>query len=558
MLGWIATLMFWRASGAKNAKSAARLLGWALSLANLIPTMSAAAVEPATPAAPAADAAAAAKQEVHFNVQEYRVLGNTVLENREIEALLYPMLGPDKQLADVEKARAALEGVYHKRGYGTVFVDIPPQDVNDGIVRLRVTEGKLHQSKVEGAKYFSERDIAAEVPAAKVGTVPSLTDLQQQLSAVNGATADRSVVPILKAGPVPGTVDLDLKVQDRLPLHATFEVNDDYTADTKPLRAAVGLSYTNLFAELDQVALQYQTSPQSFSEVKVFNAGYTSRTFGDGYRIAGSFLNSNSNVANVGGSTGVLGKGQIAGLRFIGPQFGSATSSQLLSLGLDYKHFRDSVTVGGGSADLVTPISYTNLSLSYSGYWRFRFLEETLSLSPNFGLRSAPGKADDFENKRYLGRPNYSYLRWDDSLALILPAEYRLTLRLAGQLTNEPLISNENYSIGGSDGVRGYLEAEELGDNAIKGSIQFQTPVWSVRIPKLFSLFAFFDAGHTHSFATLGAQPEHAELRSWGLGMNLLPGGPVSGVLTWADPLRNGSYTRSHDGRLLFSVRGSF
>jgi hypothetical protein len=40
--------------------------------------------------------------------------------------------------------------------------------------------------------------------------------------------------------------------------------------------------------------------------------------------------------------------------------------------------------------------------------------------------------------------------------------------------------------------------------------------------------------------------------------MNLLPGGPVSGVLTWADPLRNGSYTRSHDGRLLFSVRGSF
>jgi hemolysin activation/secretion protein len=375
---------------------------------------------------------------------------------------------------------------------------------------------------------------------------------------VNNVTADRSVVPILKAGPLPGTVDLEMKVQDRLPLHATVELNDDYTADTKPLRAILGLSYANVFAAMDQIAFQYQGSPQAFGQVKVFNAGYTSRMFAGGFRICGSYLNSNSDVANVGGSTGVLGKGQIAGLRLIGPQFGTASSTQLLTLGLDYKHFKDDVTVGGGSATLVTPISYTNLSLSYSGFWRFRHLEETFSLAPNFGLRGAPNNPANFENKRYLGRPNYSYLRWDDSLTVLFPAAYRLTFRLGGQLTNEPLISNENYSIGGSDGVRGYLEAEELGDNAIKGTIQLQTPTWTLYVPKLFNVFAFVDAGHTHSFATLGAQPEHAELRSWGVGLNLLPGGAVTSSLMWADPLRGGSYTRAHQGRVLFTVRGSF
>jgi len=375
---------------------------------------------------------------------------------------------------------------------------------------------------------------------------------------VNSVTADRSVVPILKAGPIPGTVDLEMKVQDRLPLHGSLELNDDYTADTKSLRALVGLSYGNVFAAMDQIALQYQTSPQAFSQVKVFNAGYTSRMFAGGFRLSGSYLNSNSDVANVGGSTGVLGKGQIVGLRLIGPQLWTTNSSQLLTLGLDYKHFKDQVTVGGGSADLVTPISYTNLSLSYTGYWRFRFIEESLSLSPNFGLRGAPNNPSNFENKRYLGRPNYSYLRWDDSLTVNFPADYRLTLRLSGQMTNQPLISNENYSIGGSDGVRGYLEAEELGDNAIKGTIQVQTPTWTLYVPKLFNVFAFVDAAHTHAFATLGAQPEHAELRSWGLGLNLLPGGPVTSALMWADPLRGGTYTRSHDGRVLFTVRGSF
>src|ERR1700737_1940917 len=78
-------------------------------------------------AACAADAAEAAKTEQHFDVQEYRVLGNTVLTGRDIERLLYPLLGLNKTLTDVESARTALEALYHDRGYGTVFVDIPPQ-----------------------------------------------------------------------------------------------------------------------------------------------------------------------------------------------------------------------------------------------------------------------------------------------------------------------------------------------------------------------------------------------------------------------------------------------
>jgi hemolysin activation/secretion protein len=497
--------------------------------------------------------------EAAFTVQEYRVLGNTVMPVRDIERLLYPMLGPNKRLQDVEAARTALEKAYHDHGFGTVFVDIPPQEVSDGIVRLRVTEAKLNQRKIDGANYFSERAIVAALPAAQVGGVPSLTALQQQLAGVNSQTADRSVVPILKAGPAPGTVDLELKVSDRLPLHGSVTLDDNYTAFTKPLRATVSLSYANVFGELDQISLQYQAAPQQPGQVGVFNAGYTSRPLGDGYRLSGFFIDSNSDVANVGiGSTGVLGKGQIVGLRLSTPPFTSTHSSQVLTLGLDYKHFRDTVTTGGGSAALVTPISYTNASISYSGFWQFKLLDESLNITPNFGLRDAPNSAADFENKRYLGRPNYAYVRWDNSVILHLPAQYRLTLRLAGQVTNEPLISNENYSIAGADSVRGYLEAEELGDVAFKGTLQLQSPVWSWHVQQLVSAFAFFDAGHTHTFATLGEQLEHAELASWGLGVNFMPSGSVGGVLMWADPLSNGTYTTAHQSRVLFSVHGSF
>jgi hemolysin activation/secretion protein len=494
-----------------------------------------------------------------FDVQEYRVLGNTLLPARDIERLLYPLLGEHKQLTDLQAARAALEKLYHDRGFGTVFVDIPPQEVQDGIVRLHVTEATLRTSKIDGARYFSERDVIAALPAAQVGSAPNLTVLQQQLADLNSQTSDRSVVPVLKAGPVPGTLDLELKVHDQLPLHGTVELDDNYTTDTRPLRAAVGLSYGNLFQALDAVSVQYQASPQSLGEVSVLNAGYTSRPFDNGYRASGYFISSNSNVASVGAEgIGVLGKGQIAGLRLSVPSIDLKDSTQAFSLGIDFKHFRNAISEGGATEPLVTPISYFNASVAYVGSWHWSHVDWVINVAPNFGVRAIRDNAAEFENDRYLARPDYAYVRWDGTLTWRLPAEYRMTLRLAGQETDEPLVSNENYSIGGIDGVRGYLEAEELGDSALKGTLQLQTPTWSWHVPQLFNLFAFLDAGRIHVFDPLAGETDGASLESFGAGFNLLPTRPYNAILTWADPLKIGTYTRKHQSRVLFSVRGAF
>lgn len=203
------------------------------------------------------------KAEQHFDVTEYRVIGNSVLGNRDIERVLYPLLGPNKTLTDVEGARSALETYYHDHGYGTVFVDIPPQKVEGGLVRLRVTEGRVEKEQISGAHYFPERDVIAALPAAAPGQVLQLSKLQDELQTVNAATPDRSVVPVLKAGSAPGTVDLALQVHDTLPLHGSLEFNNQASLDTRSLRAVTSLSYGDMFGRLDSLSLQYQTTPSS-------------------------------------------------------------------------------------------------------------------------------------------------------------------------------------------------------------------------------------------------------------------------------------------------------
>ncbi|MGO9993405.1 MAG: ShlB/FhaC/HecB family hemolysin secretion/activation protein [Steroidobacteraceae bacterium] len=508
--------------------------------------------------APGTSATPSPPAQNYFDVREYRVLGNTTLSNRDIEATLYPLLGDHKTLTDVETARAALEKTYHDRGFSTVFVDIPEQDVSDKIVRLKVTEGRLNEVRISGARYFSERKILAAVPAATPGTVPNVPQLQQQLSAVNVTTADRSVVPVLKAGPVPGTVDLALNVDDHLPLHGSLEFDNQNTPGTKPLRSTVSLSYADLFDELDNVSVQYQASPQEWSQVKVFAANYAWGAFQNGLRPSVYFIDSNSNVPAIS-TLGVLGKGQIYGSRLSFPLTDAPGMPQSFTFGADYKHFLESIALASQAGQLAnTPISYVNLSLAYGGSWSSDLLQGSLTSSANFGPRGAPNNSDTFANKRFKGEANYFYVKIDGSLYIHLPKGFQLNLRADGQFAVEPLITNEDFSITGAGAVRGYLEAESLSDSGLLGSVQLQSPIWQMKTLPLGAVFVFFDAGHSHVIDALPGETVALNLHSWGAGLNLLPGRPVTGILTWADPLSDGPNTHRGDSRLLFMLRGAF
>src|SRR5215469_3110044 len=91
--------------------------------------------------------------------------GSHLLPVRDVERAVYPHLGPGRDIEAVKQASDALEKAYKDAGYGTVFVDIPEQTVEDGIVRLKVTEGTLAHVRVRGERYFSGRQILAELPA---------------------------------------------------------------------------------------------------------------------------------------------------------------------------------------------------------------------------------------------------------------------------------------------------------------------------------------------------------------------------------------------------------
>jgi hemolysin activation/secretion protein len=493
-----------------------------------------------------------------FNVFEFRVLGNHVLPQVEVEKAVYPHLGPDKTLQDVEGARVALEQAYKSAGYGTVFVDIPEQNVEEGIVRLHVTEGTLDRIRVQGARYVSAKQIREELPEARQGAVPSLPVLQQQLADYNAQATYRSLVPVLAAGRQPGTVDLTLKVDDHLPVHATLEVNNQYTADTSRLRALASVSYDNLFNHMDSVSLQYQTAPQELSELDVLALSYSMRVGSHGQTLTLYHVDSNSDVAALG-TLSVLGAGKVFGTRLSVPLENTASGYYSFTFGLDYKDFSENIRVDADNA-VRTPISYTNASIGQTNIWRSPRFNFTFDNTLNFGVRGFGNGSDEFADKGFKTRPNYFYVR--SNAVLNTPfffKDWGLQARLSGQYAVDPVISNEQFAIGGADGVRGYLEAEELADMGVKASLQVSAPTLRFGDDRLqLGSFAFFDAGRVSAIEPLGSEPRNTDLRSAGLGVNAVLFRLVDGSLVWAFPLVDGSRTQAHESRLLFSVRASW
>jgi len=511
--------------------------------------------------APAEPAAAAAVR--HVDINEYFVEGNTILSAPEIEEAVYPFLGPDKSLDDVEKARAALQKIYEAKGFKTAFVEIPQQNVVGGRVRLLVTEAKVGKIVVTGEKHTSEKTILAALPAVKAGEAPNLAAFSDELTALNTRSSDRQVTPQLKAGAQPGTVDVDLAVEDKLPLHGSLEFNNNYSQDTKPDRLAASLRYDDLWGLGHSISGYYSVAPQRRSDAEVFVGSY-GLPINNTLRLDVTGLVSNSNVNTVG-STNVLGDGHSVTAVLTKTLPSSGGLFHRVTLSAAYKDFKedDTVTNSGTGAIQIShaPITYFPIALGYAGTLTRTSGTLGFDLTGTFAFRGLGSSEIAFDNKRYQATGGFAYLHGGINYLWNLPQGAQLYSSVEGQISSDPLISNEQMAIGGASSVRGYLVSEAIGDNGFVGSIELRSPSFAKLTGKLFDdlrVITFIDGGKLWLIAPLPEQTASYGLVSVGAGLRMKLLGHLTGNLDLGMPLTDGVTTKAGGTRVHFRITTDF
>ncbi len=519
------------------------------------------------------DAAVATKDKsaTRFDIDEYRVEGDSVLPQIEVEEAVYPFLGPKRSSDDVEKARAALEKVYASKGYQTISVTVPQQNVQGGVVLLKVSEMKVGRLRVKNSRYFDLEKIKAAAPSVAEGKIPNFNAVTKDIVALN-QWPDRKVTPTLRAGVAPGTVDVDLNVEDKVPVHGSIELNNRQSPNTTALRSVATVRYDNLWQRGDSISATYQVAPQRRSDAEVFSASYLARTDIDWLNVLVYGVDSKSDVASVGGQS-VIGPGQIIGGRAVMTLPARDGFFHSISIGADYKHFAQIVSQGTTFA-FSTPVTYVPVVASYSATWQRETGLTQLNAGLTFGLRGPGSEPFDFDQKRFKATQNFIYLRGDVSDTEDLKGGAQLFVKGQAQLADQPLVSSEEFSLGGFDTVRGYLETEALGDSAVAGSVELRSPnfpEWLATVTKSasgevqkmdglneFRLFVFGDAGRVKTLEPLLQQQAVFNLASYGIGTRFKLFDHINGMAVFAMPVISQAFTTANQPRVLFRISGDF
>lgn len=525
-----------------------------------------------------------------FDLNEIRVDGDTVLPRDQVEETVYPFLGPGRTVQDVEAARQALQDAYTKAGFVTVSVAAARWvDKPAGIVSMRVVERRVERVRVRGARYFVPDAVRAGAPSLAPGTVPNIKQVTYDLVGLN-QLPDRTVQPALKPGRLPDTVDVDLDVTDKLPLHGTLEADNRYNAYTHAERLTASLTYDNFFQRGDSGTVSYTVAPEAVRDAEIESASYLFHIPDSRMSLLLSYLHSNSNVIALG-TTDVAGRGTTAGFRLLIPlgteANGARSFTHSFSVGWDYKSFYELDSFGGqvcangagqsaavpgstpsgqschfvASSRSQAPVTYYPVNAAYAANWTGPKSVTDVNLSLEFGIGAIGSGAAAFDTKRYDAPPGFAILRAGVTREQDLPYDLQLWGSLQGQMTDTPLVSSEQFGLGGVDSVRGYLEAETLGDYGATLQSELRGPDLRryVHGPvRTWRFHLFADTGVVNNRDVLVGTRSTYGLSSVGVGTRVNLWGYLNGAVQDAQALNNGPDTKAGTNRVLFRVFGEF
>ncbi len=198
---------------------------------------------------------------VRFPVTNYEITGDTILSMETLTAVLTKYTGTNITVNDIVKAASDLQLEYRTRGYPTINVTLPPQQITNGIVKIRVFVGRLSEIIVSDNRYFSSNNVMRALPSLHTNVILNGPILQAELDRAN-ANQDRQIYPRLEPGEIENTTRLNLSVKDRLPLHGKIELNNQSSPGTPELRMNSSAAYNNLWQLEHSLGLQYSFSPE--------------------------------------------------------------------------------------------------------------------------------------------------------------------------------------------------------------------------------------------------------------------------------------------------------
>ena len=482
-------------------------------------------------------------------VKGFSFEGNHVYGSDALAGLLDKYRNRNVSPEELEEARQSLTLYYVNHGYINSGAVLPIQDFKAGIVLFQIVEGRLTTVEVHGNNWFQSSWLRNEVRLA-AGSPLNFNDLKQGLQLMRENPTIAQVNAELRPGGAPGESLLDMEVKDTQPFRLSLEFVNNRPPSVGSEILEVHAADLNLTGNNDALLLDYgilQSDSTGFetSGTRNLSGSYTapitpwhttlqvraSQTDSSLIEAPFNVLDITSNLVQYG-----------ATLRQ--PIYENPTQEFALALSADDRRITTKLfglpfSLAPGDINGVEDV----FALRFVQEFVDRSQVHVLSLRSAFsyGLNAFGATIDrnapDGEFFSWLGQGQY--------IRRLGASDNLIVLRFNAQVADRPLLSLEQFELGGSSNVRGYLENQVFRDNGVFGSAEFRFPVWESKEHNSLLAFApFFDVGaawnNTNDLATAGfgnsghpVDSQAVALPSVGLGLLFTPDKYVNAQIYW-------------------------
>jgi hemolysin activation/secretion protein len=476
----------------------------------------------------------------HGVVREFRFFGNHVFSNASLGKVVEKYKNHEINAEELEQARQDLTLFYINKGYVNSGAVLPDQDGKNGIITFQLVEGRLTGINLKGNFWFRSWWLRNEMRRG-AGRPLNFNKLKEALQLLRQNPTISRINAELRPGGVPGESILDVDIKDTQPFRFAVEFDNkrppsvgaeilqarftdlNVTGHNDLLEIIYGIAHTTEnggfdFSGSENIAGNYvfpvtpwATTLQlsaSKSDTSVLQAPFTS-------------LNINSKLEEYS-----------ATIRQ--PLYHTLSNEVAVSLTVEKRRAETFLlgmpfSLSPGAVNGVT----SDFALRFAQEFVNRSQVHVLALRSSFNIgidaldATNSGMEPDAEFFYWLGQGQYVRRLWN--------TENLLLLRLNAQFSNNPLFNIEQFVLGGSDTVRGYIENDILRDNGIFGSIEVRVPIWYGKEHRPVLMVApFFDIGSGWNVKANNTQDSQLEtLPSAGVGLIFEPDRHVHAQIYW-------------------------
>lgn len=468
---------------------------------------------------------------VRVFVERFNVLGSTVFNEAELAEVTAPFSGREITFAELLQARSAVTQLYVERGYITSGAFIPPQTIEDGVITIQVIEGSLEAININGTRRLNPGYVRSRL-ALVAGTPLNQNRLLEGLQLLQLDPLIRSISADLQAGTRSGTSVLEVEVQEADSFNVQIGLNNGRSPSVGSFRRQIQFNQANLLGFGDGLSVEY-TNTDGSNEV---DASYTLPLNPRNGTLRLAFGRANSEVIEEPfDQADIAAPSRYYELVYRQPMI--QTPTEELALGFTASRQESRTKIGGGGF----PISLDADDEGRTNVSALRFFQEWTERSSQdvFAVRSQFSLGVDWLNATVSDQnPDSRFFVWrgQGQWVRLLARDTLLLVRTDVQLSDSPLVSLEQFSIGGPQSVRGYRQDALLTNDGAFFSTEVRVPILRVsQIRGVLQITPFVDVGA--AWNNPGVELDPSTLVGVGVGLLWQQGDDFSARLDWGIPL---------------------